>query len=100
MCAGGCIDSVHMQVEVKLNTNSIPLSTSLVLNITSKSFLHVFEKALVDSSSTYCFLDHTLMRKFRIPTCSISPIPLELFDGRTSSMIMEAVELPIHFPLC
>ena len=60
-CAGGCIDSVHMQVEVKLNTNSISLSTSLILNIASKSFLHVSEKALVDSGSTHCFLDHSLI---------------------------------------
>ena len=87
-----------MQLEVKLNANSIPSSTSLILNITSNSFQNVSKKALVDSSSTHCFLDHSLGRKFRIPTCSISPIPLKLFDGRTSSVIMEAVELPIHFP--
>ena len=98
MCAGGCIDSVHMQVEVKLNTNSIPTSTSLILDITSESFPCLSEKALLDSSSTHCFLDHLLVWKFNIPTHSISPIPLKLFDGRTSSVIMEAVELPIHFP--
>ena len=86
-----------MQLEVKLNANSIPSSTSLILNITSDSFQHVSEKALVDSSSTHCFLDHSLVRKFRIPTCSVSPNPLKLFDGRTSSMITEAAELPIHF---
>ena len=97
MCAGGCVDSVHTQLEVKLNANSIPSSTSLILNITSDSFSHVSEKALVDSGSTHCFLDHSLIQKFRIPTCSISPIPLKLFDGRTSSMITEAVELPICF---
>ena len=88
-----------MQLEVKLNANSIPLSTSLILNITSESFSHVSEKDLVDSGSTHCFLDHSLIRKFKIPTCSISPIPLKLFDSRTSSMITEAVELPIHFSL-
>ena len=98
MCAGGCIDSVHTQVEVKLNTNSIPSSTSLVLNITSESFPHASEKALVDSGSTHCFLDHSLIWKFKIPTHSISPIPLKLFDGRTSSMISEAVEIHICFP--
>ena len=87
-----------MQLEVKLNANFIPSSTSLVLNITSESFPHVSEKALVDSSSTHCFLDHSLIQKFRIPTHSISPIPLKLFDSRTSSMITEAVELPICFP--
>ena len=97
MCAGGCIDSVHMQLEVKLNANSIPSSTSLILNITSDSFPHVSEKALVDSGSMHCFLDHSLIRKFGIPTHSVSPIPLKCFDGRTSSMITEAVELPICF---
>ena len=86
-----------MQLEVKLNANSIPLSTSLILNITSNSFLHVSEKALVDSGSTHCFLDHSLIWKFRIPTRSISPIPLKLFDGRTSSMITEVAKLPICF---
>ena len=86
-----------MQLEVKLNANSIPSSTSLILNITSDSFPLVFEKALVDSGSTHCFLDHSLVQKFRIPTRSISPIPLKLFDGRTSSMITEAAELPIRF---
>ena len=97
MCAGSCVDSVHMQLEVKLNVNFIPSSTSLILNITSESFSHVSERALVDSSSTHCFLDHSLIWKFRIPTCSVSPIPLKLFDGRTSSMITETVELPICF---
>ena len=86
-------------MEVKLNANSIPSSTSLILNITSDSFSHVSEKALVDSGSTHCFLDHSLVWKFRIPTHSVSPIPLKLFDGKTSSMITEAVELPIHFSL-
>ena len=94
----GCIDSVHTQMEVKLNANAISSSTSLILNITSESFPYISEKALVDSGSTHCFLDHFLIWKFKIPTCSISPIPLKLFDGRTSSVIMEAVELPIHFP--
>ena len=88
-----------MQLEVKLNANSIPSSTSLILNITSDSFKHVSKKALVDSGSTHCFLDHSLVQKFRISTCSISPIPLKLFDGRTSYMITEAAELPIHFSL-
>ena len=88
-----------MQLEVKLNANSIPSSTSLILDITSDSFQHASEKALVDSSSTHCFLDHSLIQKFRIPTHSISPIPLKLFDGRTSSIITEAVELPIRFSL-
>ena len=97
MCAGGCVDSVHMQMEVKLNANSISSSTSLILNITSDFFQHVSAKALVDSGSAHCFLDHFLIWKFRIPTCSISPIPLKPFDGRTSSMITEAAELSIRF---
>ena len=73
------------------------MSTSLILNITSESFPHVSAKALVDSGSTHCFLDHSLVQKFKIPTRSVNPIPLKLFDGRTSSMITEAVELPIRF---
>ena len=69
----------------------------MIPNITFNSFQHISEKALVDSGSTHCFLDHSLVRKFRIPTHSVSPIPLKLFDGGTSSMITEAAELPIHF---
>ena len=87
-----------MQVEVKLNANSISLSTSLILNITSESFPHISKKALVYSGSTHCFIDHSLIWRFKITTRSISPIPLTLSDGRTSSMITEAVELPICFP--
>ena len=74
---------VHMQLEVKLNANSIPSSTSLILNITSESFPHVLEKT-VNSSSTHCFLDHSLIQKFKISTHSISFVPLKLFDSRTS----------------
>jgi hypothetical protein len=85
-------------VEVKLNAISFPSSTSLMFNVTSDSFSHVPEKALVDSGSTHCFLDHSLVRKFKIPTRSINPIPLKLFDGSTSSVITKAVELPIRFP--
>ena len=97
MCAGGCIDSVHTQVVVKLNANSIPSSTSLVLNITSKSFPHVSKKALVDSSSTHCFLDHSLVQKFRIPTHSISPIPLNFLTvGPFKSFLQLSQDLKVN----
>jgi hypothetical protein len=54
-------------------------------------------KALVDSGSTHCFADSTWVRTHKLPTVSVSPIELRLFDGSSTSFITELVNLPITF---
>ena len=52
---------------------------------------------LVDSSSTHCFIESIFIRKNKIPTRQISPIPL-LFDGSVNATISKSVEVLVQFP--
>ena len=52
---------------------------------------------LIDSGSTHCFLNSTTVLKHQLCTYKINPIPLQLFNGTTNSVIRSAVNLPLHF---
>ncbi|KAG6326036.1 hypothetical protein ID866_13053 [Astraeus odoratus] len=54
--------------------------------------------ALVDSSSTHCFIDRKFALELSVPTYSVSLISLQLFDGTSSFMITQAVDLSVSFP--
>ena len=54
--------------------------------------------ALVDSGSTHCFVDSTFGRNYELPTTSVPPIELRLFDGTSNSIITQSVQLPVLFP--
>ena len=55
---------------------------------------------LIDSRSTHCFLNSATVLKHQLRTYKINPIPLQLFDSTTNSIIRSAVDLPFHFPSC
>ena len=85
---------------LRLNTvSSIPLSKeslTIILNsvlVPKESFV-----ALLDCDSSDCFIETQFVHKHSLPTTTIPPIPLKLFDGTTNSTITQTVELPIQFP--
>ncbi|KAL1947004.1 hypothetical protein VTO73DRAFT_13965 [Trametes versicolor] len=53
---------------------------------------------LIDSGFSHCFMDSALTEKHGIPTVSISPIRLQLFDGTSNQIVTRTVNLPLHFP--
>ncbi|KAG6327905.1 hypothetical protein ID866_11184 [Astraeus odoratus] len=55
--------------------------------------------ALVDSGSTHCFIDRKFASELSVPTYSVSPISLWLFDGTSNFTITQAVDLLVSFPL-
>ena len=54
--------------------------------------------ALVDLSSTHCFVDPLFVNKNSLSCYSIPPIILRLFDSMTTTMITKATNLTIWFP--
>jgi len=54
--------------------------------------------ALVDSSSTHCFVDTKYALGHSLSTYSISLIVLWLFDGTSNFVITQAVDLSVKFP--
>ena len=52
---------------------------------------------LLDSGSTHCFIDSSFIKKHKIPTYSIPPILLHLFNGSSSSSISFAVDHSLAF---
>ena len=53
---------------------------------------------LIDSGSTHCFVDSSLVHKHNLPVTSIPPIELKLFDGTSTSVITQSLALPVLFP--
>ena len=53
---------------------------------------------LIDSGSTHCFLNSSTILKHQLRTYKINPIPLQLFNSTTNSIICSAVNLPLCFP--
>src|SRR3979490_2038851 len=49
-------------------------------------------ECLIDSGSTHCFIESAYVRSHKIPTRSIPPIPLKLFDGSMNSVLSPDVE--------
>jgi len=54
--------------------------------------------ALVDSSSTHCFVDTKYALGHSLSTYSVSPIVLRLFDGTSNFVITQAIDLSVKFP--
>ena len=67
-----------------------PSISLLSLNISSIS-------CLLNSSSTHCFIGSSFIEKHQIPTYSVPPILLRLFDSSSSSSISSAIDLRLAF---
>ena len=94
----GCVNLVGASVELRLNASALSSPNSLTLQLTSTLVLGITIPTLVDSSSTHCFLDSIFTSIHKLHTLPIPPIPLQLFNGTSNSLITFTVELPICFP--
>ena len=54
--------------------------------------------ALLDSGSTHCFIDADFVALYELPTISVNPIELKLFDGTSNFVINQSVNFPVLFP--
>ena len=89
----------------RLNASALSDPNALFLSVTSSLFSSLTPEAadlsvtaLVDSGSTHCFIDKGFVQLNALPTDSIPPIQLRLFDGSSNAYITECVSLPITFP--
>ncbi|KIN96416.1 hypothetical protein M404DRAFT_33302 [Pisolithus tinctorius Marx 270] len=72
---------------------------SLLLSVTLLGYSVDTVSALINSGSSHCFVDPSIVKKYSIPVSSVSlPIPLHLFDGSTNAVISQEVNLSLHFP--
>ena len=53
---------------------------------------------LVDSGSTYCFVDTKYALGHSLSTYSVPPIVLQLFDSTSNFVITQAIDLSVKFP--
>src|SRR3979490_340756 len=81
-----------------LNAISSTLSkNSLVLNLTCTYMPENSLVTLLDCGSSDCFIESQVVQKNSLPTVSIPPILLKLFDGSTNSTITQTTTIPICF---
>ncbi|KIN98911.1 hypothetical protein M404DRAFT_30879 [Pisolithus tinctorius Marx 270] len=80
-----------------MSTLSSP--NSLLPSVTLLDYSVDTVSALIDSGSSHCFIDPSIIKKYAIPVSSISPpILLHLFNGSTNAVISQEVDLSLHFP--
>ena len=88
---------------IQLNASTLSDSHSLFTSLTSSLILgqdHLNKIpfwALVDSGSTYCFVDSKFVDTYHLKTSATPPVALHLFDGSSNSTISEIANLPIIF---
>src|SRR6202790_3300353 len=70
----------------------VPLTLSLT------SIRSLLTRTLIDSGSSHCFLDSTFVEEHNIPTTSVTPIGLRLFDGSCKTTITQITHLLVTFP--
>ena len=70
-----------------------------MISITSDLIPNTPIRTLIDSGSTHCFLNTSVTSKHHLHTYNINPIPLQLFNGTTNSVICSAIDLLVCFPL-
>jgi len=93
-----CIDSGSAPKEAHLNTSALYDPNSLMPHVLLLSYDLPELRALVDSSSTHCFVDTKYTLGHTLSAYSISLIVLQLFDGTSNFVITQAVDLSVQFP--
>jgi len=78
------------------NSLCIPLISPLACALDHLQPISI--RALVDSRSTYCFLDSAFAHGHFLPTTPTPPVELHLFDGTSNNIVSEVVLLPVKFP--
>ncbi|KAL7280476.1 hypothetical protein ACG7TL_005408 [Trametes sanguinea] len=82
---------------VRLNASALSDPSSLQTQLYS-DLVPVPFRALIDSGSSHCFADSQSAELHRVPTNSVPPLRLSLFDGSSNHTITKSTTLPIHFP--
>ena len=85
--------------EPQLNASTLYNPNSLIILLTSNLLPTTLIYTLIDSNSTHCFLNSSIISKHQLQTYSINLIPLQLFDGTINSVIHSVINLPVYFPL-
>jgi len=102
---GSCVELIctttspmrfNMSALSNLNSLCIPLVSPLVW--ASDHLQPIPIRMLVDSRSTYCFLDSAFAHGHSLPTTPTPPVELCLFDGTSNNIISEVVSLSVKFP--
>ena len=99
-CTEDCISLGHAADHLRLNAVSTS-SSSFLVNI---SLLHTEQKpikisALLDSGSSHCFINSSLVSAYDLPTSSMHPpLQLRLIDGTSNHVISQRVTIPVRFP--
>ena len=70
---------------------------SLMPSVTFASYTIPAFSALVDSSSSDCFIDTNFVNKHLLSIYPVPPLKLCLFDGTTNSTITQAITLSPRF---
>ena len=83
--------------ELHLNASALSDLLSLRPSISLLSLNISDIPCLLDSGSTHCFIDSSFIKKPKIPTYSVPPVLLHLFDGFSSSSILSAIDLCLAF---
>ena len=85
---------------VQLNASTLSDPNSLCVPLRSSQISDPSYRlaTLVDSGSTHCFIDTFFTKQYDLPTSSVPPIKLRLFDGTSNSVITQSVNLPVLFP--
>ena len=88
---------------IQLNTSALSNPHSLFVSLTSLLILgqdHLNKipfQALIDSRSTYCFVDSKFVDTHHLKISATSLLVLLLFDGSSNYIISEIANLPIIF---
>ena len=87
-----------MDMTARLNVSALSDPNSLTPYVSLLTYNIPKLHALVDSSSTHCFIDIKYALEQSFPVYSISPIILWLFDSTSNFVITQAIDLSILFP--
>ena len=78
------------------NSLCIPLISPLVCALDHLQPIPIW--TLVDSRSTYCFLDSAFAHRHFLPIIPTLPVELCLFNETSNNIISKVVSLPVKFP--
>ena len=100
----GCIElpCVAMSL-IQLNISTLSDPHSLFVSLTSLLILgqdhlnKILFRALIDSGSTYCFVDSEFVDTYHLKISVTPLVALYLFDSSSNSTISEIANLPIIF---
>ena len=93
-----CVESLRVTNEVlRLNASALSSPNSLRVPLSIPHYSAPIS-SLIDSGSTHCFIDTSFALAHSLPTSSVPPLQLQLFDGSSNSTITQVTTLHITFP--